>query len=512
MRTAEKLDRVAPLAPGPRYPLQAADQHTVALLCRPGPEYVVGTLATWLSGGIAVPLCLSHPLSELEYVVHDAGVSALLTDKENSDKANQVVQKYNKQIEVQEVSCEPSVIGSEASTLPTSMRERYSASIDWALQSQSPGALIVYTSGTTGRPKGALHTFRSLDAQIQNLTSCWEWTDSDTILHTLPLHHIHGIVNALYCPLATGAMVNFLPKFSPSEVWNLIQQDCVLSDQVKGIIEKRRPITVFMGVPTMYSFLLNVYDDAPAKDQASMSAAASNLRLAVSGSAACPLPIMRRWKQLAGTFPLERYGMTETGMLLGNPLHGERRPGTVGFPFPGIEARIDPGTGELGVKGPQLFAGYWGRPDASKQSFDDEGYFLTGDTAQVEPETGYYKLLGRTSVDIIKSGGYKISALDIESVLLDHPDIKECAVLGIPDPEYGERIAAVITCKRADDCQSLTLAELKQWTSSRLAPYQTPSRLEILPSIPRNAMGKINKKDLRKRVFPEYFGSVAGAA
>lgn len=503
MKTAETLDRVAPLPPGPQFPPQAIGQHTVALLCRPGPEYVVGTLATWLSGGIAVPLCLSHPLPELEYVIHDAGVSALLTDNENMDKAQQLVQQHNKKLEVQMVSCERSA-ADNASTL---LHDRFSASVNRALQpKQSPGALIVYTSGTTGRPKGALHTFSSLDAQVSNLSMCWEWSDDDTILHALPLHHIHGIVNALYCALASGATVRFLPKFSPSEVWNLIRQDCEMNDYQR---EGKRPVTVFMGVPTMYSFLLNVYDDAAPEDKTSMAAAASKLRLAVSGSAACPLPIMRRWQQLTGSFPLERYGMTETGMLLGNPLHGERRPGTVGLPFPGIDARIDSVTGELGVKGPQLFAGYWGRPDASKQSFDGDGYFLTGDTAEIEPDTGYYKLLGRTSVDIIKSGGYKISALDIESALLDHPEIKECAVLGIPDAEYGERIAAVVTL-RSD--RLLALPELKEWCSTRLAPYQIPSRLEILPSIPRNAMGKINKKDLRKKVFPEFFGSAAGAA
>jgi malonyl-CoA/methylmalonyl-CoA synthetase len=375
------------------------------------------------------------------------------------------------------------------------------------------GALIIYTSGTTGRPKGAVHTFKSLDAQINALISAWEICPSDNILHTLPLHHIHGIVNALYCPLAAGGTVTMLPKFSPTEVWKHLKDTTV------------PPISVFMGVPTMYSFLLNVYHNAREAEKKQYKVAIKNLRLAISGSSACPTPIMHAWRELSGgELLLERYGMTETGMLLGNPLHGERKPGTVGIPFPGIHVRIDPATGELAVRGDQLFSGYWQRPDATEKSFDEDGYFLTGDTAEEEEEREqqqqsssigtYYRLLGRTSVDIIKHGGYKISALEIESVLLSHPRIAECAVVGVPDQHYGESIAIIAALKKPNDDDNnnnqhkeneLSLNDLLEWAREFLPPYQLPRILRLVPHLPRNAMGKVNKKTLRATVFPELF-------
>lgn len=240
------------------------------------------------------------------------------------------------------------------------------------------------------------------------------------------------------------------------------------------------------------------------------------LRLTVSGSAACPGTIMQRWEQLAGQRLLERYGMTETGMLLGNSYQGaERRPETVGQPFPGVRVRIahadgsdaGAGPGELRVQGPQLFREYWKRPEATAEAFDEQGFFLTGDTAVLEG--GYYKLLGRTSVDIIKHGGYKISALEVESKLLEHPALAEVAVLGLPDEALGERIAAVAALK---DGASLTLEELRTWAADSMAPYQLPQVLELVPAIPRNAMGKVNKKELRGQLFPLLFPATAAAS
>jgi malonyl-CoA/methylmalonyl-CoA synthetase len=265
-----------------------------------------------------------------------------------------------------------------------------------------------------------------------------------------------------------------------------------------------------MGVPTMYSFLLSVYHSAPEIDKIKYETAIKTLRLAISGSSACPLPIMHAWSELTGgEMLLERYGMTETGMLLGNPLHGVRKPGTVGLPFPGIEARIDPATGELGVRGDQLFAGYWQKPEATRASFDNQGYFLTGDTAEQEDLAaaggGYCRLLGRTSVDIIKHGGYKISALEIESVLLGHPKIAECAVVGLPDQHYGEIVAVIAALKTDLDSGELTLSELVEWARDHLVPYQLPRVLHLVPQLQRNAMGKVNKKTLRAEVFPDLF-------
>lgn len=282
-------------------------------------------------------------------------------------------------------------------------------------------------------------------------------------------------------------------------------------------------VTVFMGVPTMYSFLLDHVEhkmDETTKTQAAEGA--SRLRLAVSGSAAAPIPILQRWKDLSGTFALERYGLTETGMILGNPMHGERRPGTVGVPFPNVDIKIVPleqeesnaidqpkgsiesstVVGELRVKSPQLFAGYWRNQKATTESFDEEGYFKTGDTATWEGYPPYIKLLGRTSVDIIKRGGYKISALFIESALLSHPNIDECAVFGIPDTVYGEEIVAVIALD-SNTTEMIFLEEFQDWAEEVLPKYQVPTEVLIVDSIPRNAMGKVNKKSLKDELYPD---------
>ncbi|KAL4519372.1 hypothetical protein Ndes2526A_g00460 [Nannochloris sp. 'desiccata'] len=508
VQVADSLEAIPARVPFVAFPPNASTLPRVALMADPGLAYLSGFIGTWLNRSISVPLCLNHPDRELSYVLKDSGASAVLTTKRHMNRMQRLAEPFGAQvIELQEQK-EKMVDSRESEE----NAENIATNLISNLRPED-GALIIYTSGTTGRPKGAVHTYKSLDAQINALISAWEISRSDNILHTLPLHHIHGIVNALYCPLAAGGTVTMLPKFSPTEVWDLLQQTNV------------PPISVLMGVPTMYSFLLNVYHKAPEAEKKQYEAAIKNLRLAISGSSACPKPIMHAWSELSGgELLLERYGMTETGMLLGNPLHGKRKPGTVGVPFVGIHVRIDPATGELGVRGHQLFSGYWQRPDATEKSFDNEGYFLTGDTAEEEEEEGkeqssslgkYYRLLGRTSVDIIKHGGFKISALEIESILLAHPKIAECAVVGLPDQHYGEIVAVIAALvKPTNDDRNphhqqkeneLNLNDLTEWARDFLAPYQLPRILHLVPQLPRNAMGKVNKKTLRAEVFPDLF-------
>ncbi|PRW56153.1 malonate-- ligase [Chlorella sorokiniana] len=521
----------------------------VALFADPGAEYVAGQFGTWLHSGISVPLCLSHPDRELQYVLEDAEVSSVLASEQHAERLYRLAQPFGAAVHV--VEAQPSAAEQQQQQEDGQEADELEAAVSQRLVGQRPqdGALIIYTSGTTGRPKGALHTHSSLLAMVDNLCSAWQWQADDRILHTLPLHHVHGIVNALLCTLRAGACVDMLPRFQPGEVW-------------QHLLRLQDPVTVFMGVPTMYSKLLSMYDHMEPSQQQQAAAAARRLRLTVSGSAACPTPIMERWEQLSGEKLLERYGMTETGMLLGNPYRGERRPGTVGQPFPGVQVCITnadgsdagPGPGELRVCGPQLFKEYWRRPDATADAFDEQGFFLTGDTGVLE-DGGYYRLLGRTSVDVIKQGGYKISALHIESALLEHPAIAEVAVLGLPDAEYGETIAAVVALKTAPQATStaasspaasganggssssgsssaasssssssssgsssaasssgntntngngsLSLHDLRAWARDRLPPYQLPRHLELVEAIPRNAMGKVNKKELRRQLFPE---------
>jgi malonyl-CoA/methylmalonyl-CoA synthetase len=224
------------------------------------------------------------------------------------------------------------------------------------------------------------------------------------------------------------------------------------------------------------------------------------MRLMVSGSAALPASVLTRWREISGHTLLERYGMTEFGMGLGNPLHGERRPGHVGVPFPGVDVRLvdehgeplaDGEAGEIQVRGPGVFAGYFGKPDATRAAFTADGWFKTGDVAV--RDGGVYRILGRESVDILKSGGFKVSALDVEEVLREHPAVRECAVVGVPDETWGQRIAAAIVVHEG---AQLSIAELRAFGKPRLAAYKVPALLRVLPELPRNAMGKVVKAEL----------------
>ncbi|PVD21038.1 hypothetical protein C0Q70_19204 [Pomacea canaliculata] len=363
-------------------------------------------------------------------------------------------------------------------------------------------AIIVYTSGTTGPPKGVVLTHGNLSAMIDAMTSAWAWSSGDVILHVLPLHHVHGIINALLTPLCTGATCLMLPKFDPHKVWSSLVNPLNITGGVR--------VNLFMAVPTIYVKLIQHYETELHRGRGSRlmseyikSVCKERIRL------------------------LERYGMSEIGMALTSPLDGPRIPGTVGKPFPSVEVCISkpnvyakygydvlatgnskrtvvqPGyegeAGELLVKGPSVFHRYWNRPEATQDAFTPDGWFKTGDTVAVE--NGVYKILGRSSVDIIKSGGYKISALDIERHLMCHPAILDCAIVGLPDITWGQRVAAAVVLKEAG---TLTLDKLKIWAQDVLPSYQIPSILRCLPSIPRNALGKVNKKELVTAVFPEF--------
>jgi len=344
--------------------------------------------------------------------------------------------------------------------------------------------MIVYTSGTTARPKGVVSTHANIGAQIAALVEAWEWRPSDRLLLALPLHHLHGIINGLGCALAVRATCEILPAFDAVAVWDRFGSG---------------EITVFTAVPTMYHRLIGAWEAAPPALQRTWSSGAGRVRLMMCGSAALPVQTLARWREITGHTLLERYGMTEMCMVLSNPLHGERRPGFVGTPVPGIEVRlagdsggpVPEGTpGEIEVRGPAVFLEYWGRPAETQAAFRD-GWFRTGDTAVVEH--GAYRLLGRTTVDIIKTGGFKVSALEIEEVLRLHPAIAECAVVGVADQEWGERVAAAIELRpRA----VLSLQELQQWAKDHLAPYKVPRAMRTVEALPRNAVGKVVKPDV----------------
>jgi malonyl-CoA/methylmalonyl-CoA synthetase len=260
-------------------------------------------------------------------------------------------------------------------------------------------------------------------------------------------------------------------------------------------------LTLFMAVPTIYARLTNAWEAATPEQRDQMTAGCRKLRLMVSGSAALPVSTLEKWRSVSGHTLLERYGMTEIGMALSNPLHGERVPGHVGSPLPGVEVRlvderhqpVEDGTpGEIQVRGPAVFKEYWNRPEATRAAFID-GWFRTGDVAV--RERGIYRILGRNSVDIIKTGGYKVSALEIEEVLRTHPAIEQCAVVGVDDVEWGERVGAAVVLRKGS---TLTLEELRAWAKERLAVYKVPSRLRVVETLPLNAMGKVVKPEVVK--------------
>ena len=439
----------------------------VALLVAPGFEYTSSQWAIWRAGGIKVPICLSATEPEWEYALTDSQASIVIADAANAPKIEPLCARLGlRLVNVNDV------IGDEARPLPDIDVNRR--------------AMILYTSGTTSKPKGVVTTHANIQAQIESLVQAWEWSADDRIPMFLPLHHIHGIINITGCALWSGALIEPFPRFDVN----------VIFDRVRA-----GAYTLFMAVPTIYVKLIQAIESAGADDRAAIITGFKKMRLMVSGSAALPASVHERWTALTGQELLERYGMTEIGMAISNLYHGERRPGSVGAPLPGVEVRLkaengpvitsEDEPGEIQVRGPGVFAAYWNREQATADTFDD-GWFRTGDMAVLE--RGYYRIMGRLSVDIIKSGGYKLSALEIEASLLEHPLIAEVAVIGLPDDTWGEAVTAVVVLKGD---ASLELPVLRDWCKGRLSVYKIPQRLRVVTELPRNAMGKVTKPAVR---------------
>jgi malonyl-CoA/methylmalonyl-CoA synthetase len=442
------------------------NQTRVAFFVPPSFAYAAVQRGIWRAGGVAVPLAISHPPAELDYVIRDSGASVVVGDPGSAS----MLMPLAKAARTRFVTTSSALASSMADDLPHLGSNRR--------------ALIIYTSGTTGRPKGAVSTHQNIGAQIAALVEAWRWTPADRLLLTLPLHHIHGIINGLGSALAVRATCEILPAFDAEVVWDRLASG---------------EITVFTAVPTIYNRLISSWNAAPPALQRARSEGAARARLMMSGSAALPVQTLERWREITGHTLLERYGMTELGMALSNPIAGERRPGYVGQPLPGVDVRlvdedggdVAEGTpGELEVRGPAVCLEYWQRPDDTREAFRD-GWFRTGDVAVCEH--GSFRLLGRSNVDIIKTGGFKVSALEIEEILRTHPAIAECAVVGVHDDDWGERVSAAVELRTG---ASLSLDELQQWAKVQLAPYKVPRALQAVPALPRNAMGKVVKPEV----------------
>lgn len=437
----------------------------IALLIEPSAAFVEALFATLLAGAVAVPLCLQHPPPEHLHVLDSSGAAAIVASPGLLDAAAAIAR------------------GRPVHRVADLRATAQAASR--ADASDADTAVILYTSGTTGRPKGALLTHGNLSALAALLGRAWSIAEGDLLVHALPLHHLHGFGIALMTSLLGGATTQLLPRFEPAAVWEALGQ-----------------ATLFMGVPTMHKRLFDDFDAGDAERRRRRTEQARALRLVTSGSAALPVSIGERWGALTGSYPLERFGMTEIGVGASNPLNGERRPGSVGPPLPGMQLRIVDGagndvqggdSGELWIKGPTLFRGYDGDPGATASAHSPDGWFRSGDTACWLPD-GYVKILGRTSVDIIKSGGYKLSALEIEELLREHPSVSEAAVVAVADETWGECAVAVVVARGpvAEDGG----AQLRAFAKTRLAPYKVPRHVLFRQELPRNPLGKVIKPEL----------------
>ncbi|MFG1809189.1 AMP-binding protein [Streptomyces sp. NPDC049040] len=323
-------------------------------------------------------------------------------------------------------------------------------------------ALVLYTSGTTGPPKGVLLSRAAIAADLDALAQAWQWTADDTLVHGLPLFHVHGLVLGVLGALRTGSRLVHTGRPTPAAY-----------AAAGG--------SLYFGVPTVWHRV--VRDEAAAR-------ALAGARLLVSGSAPLPAPVFRDLRALTGHAPVERYGMTETLITVSARAAGERAPGAVGAVLPGIATRIADaadGVGELQVKGPTLFDGYLGRPEATAASYTEDGWFRTGDVAAVDAD-GTHRIVGRASTDLIKSGGYRIGAGEVENALLDHPAVREAAVVGAPHPDLGQQVVAYVVA------EGVSAAELTDFVAARLSVHKRPRTVRFLAELPRNAMGKPQKR------------------
>ncbi|MGA5793092.1 acyl-CoA synthetase [Streptomyces cellulosae] len=437
---------------------------TAAVWATPTLETAVAVTAALLAGVVVVPLNPKSGERELGHILGDSAPDVLL--------AAPGVALPDAPAALPRVDVDPAR-GTGPGSVPDD-RER----------GPEDPALIVYTSGTTGPPKGAVIPRRSIASTLDALADAWRWTDADVLVHGLPLFHVHGLVLGTLGPLRRGGSVRYLGRFTTEGVAR----------------ELNSGATMLFGVPTMYH---RIAEALPAEPD--LVRALSGARLLVSGSAALPVHDHERITAATGARVVERYGMTETLMNTSVRVDGETRPGSVGVPLPGVELRLveEDGTpvtsydgetvGEIQVRGPNLFTEYLNRPDATAEAFTADGWFRTGDMAVRDP-SGDVRIVGRKATDLIKSGGYKIGAGEIENALLEHPGVREAAVTGEPDADLGERIVAWVV--PADPQSPPGLEELADHVAARLAPHKRPRVVRHLDVLPRNDMGKIMKRAL----------------
>ena len=451
-------------------------------------EFILLHLATIRSGAITLPLNLAYPPDELKYFLADSGAKLFFALKSPKEKIQTILPDLP---DLQKcIFLNPTEADKFKDFIANYQRQSgFDAGRVENTQlhptRDDDTAVIIYTSGTTGRPKGAEITHGNLSVNLQALHESWGWRVDDVLLHVLPIFHVHGLFVALHGALYAGATTLLMREFDAKRVLHMLADG---------------QCSVFMAVPTIHQRLL----DVPDANRFDLSQA----RLITSGSDRLPDEVFTGFQQTFGYTLLERYGMTETGMNCSNPLHGERRLGSVGLPLTGVEVRIvnqennqslpNGEIGEVQLRGPNIFKGYWKQPEKTTESFTADGWFRTGDLGFLETD-GYLTLCGR-SKDLIISGGLNIYPPEVERVLAEHPSVAACAVIGCPDREWGERVTAVVVLNRGESASG---QDLITFCRERLAPYKSPKSIVFREDLPRNAMGKVQKAELRKMVCLE---------
>ncbi|WP_280423419.1 acyl-CoA synthetase [Nocardia carnea] len=423
----------------------------VAVLARPTASTVLAVIGCLIAGVTVVPIPPDSGTAELDHMLADSGAQAWLGE------------------------------APEGTALPVvPVRQHARSWHTYPEPDPAAPAFVLYTSGTTGLPKGVVLSRRAIAAGLDALAEAWSWTPADVLVHGLPLFHVHGLILGLLGPLRVGSPLVHTGKPTPANY-----------AAAAG--------TMYFGVPTVWS---RTIEDPDAAKQ--LSAA----RLLISGSAPLPAPVFERLAELTGQAPIERYGMSETMITLSARADGERRPGWVGTPVQGVQTRLRDEAGQpvphdgssiggLQVRGPMLFDGYFGRPEATAECWTEDGWFRTGDVAAIDAN-GFHRIVGRESVDLIKSGGYRIGAGEVETTLLGHPGVAEVAVVGLPDADLGQRIVAFVVARETAPGEQ----ELIDYVAGELSAHKRPREIRFVASLPRNAMGKVQKKQLNRVVTP----------
>ena len=443
--------------------------HRVAMQCEKSVEALALYLACLRLGALFLPLNTAYMPAEMDYFIGDAEPTVVVSSIKAEDQMAPLCAQHKAKL---------FTLGENADGTLMDAANTASSACPVAERGPDDLAAILYTSGTTGRSKGAMLSHKNLLSNAKSLSEAWRFTSQDCLLHALPIFHAHGLFVAVNVSLNVGASMIFLPKFD-----------------IDLVMDQIGDATTMMGVPTFYTRML--------ADERCTPENLGHMRLFVSGSAPLLAETHRAFEAKTGQRILERYGMTETTMSSSNPYEGERRAGTVGFPLPNIQLRVvDPETGDdlpqgeignLEVYGPNVFKGYWRMPEKTAEEFRDDGFFITGDIAKID-EDGYITIIGR-SKDLVISGGYNVYPKEVESEIDELEGVIESAIIGVPHPDFGEAVIAVVvpqsgTVLNAEDI----LSALQQ----RLAKFKCPKRVFFVDALPRNTMGKVQKNELRK--------------